>query len=49
MTNVPFPLFELVGPKCKKLNCTGTLISTMSLLTKEFYLKCSACDEKVSL
>lgn len=47
MTTVPFPQFELVGPECPKLNCSGTLIRCMTFPpeNKTFY-RCSMCQQK---
>lgn len=39
---VPYPEFELVGPKCKK--CDGTVILTMNLETKLHFYKCWECN-----
>jgi hypothetical protein len=49
MTIVPFPLFELVGPPCKKPPCQGTLIATMSLKTKEYFLRCAKCESNFDI
>jgi hypothetical protein len=43
---VAFPLFELVGPKCKDINCEGVLVHTLNKFTKNCYLKCSICNNK---
>jgi len=42
---VEFPIFELIGPKCPKNDCAGVLIDNLSIKTKEFYRKCSVCEE----
>jgi hypothetical protein len=44
--HVEFPEFELVGPKCINPDCWGVLVDTMDLKTKEFYFRCSVCEQK---
>ena len=41
-----FPEFELVGPPCEVPGCSGILVDTMSLKTKEFFKRCSECGEE---
>ena len=43
MTRVATPLFELVGPPCEAPECSGVLVDTMSLKTKEWWKQCSVC------
>lgn len=37
------PQFELVGPLCEVPGCSGILVDTMSLKTKEIWKQCSEC------
>jgi len=43
MTRVEFPQFELVGPKCATPGCKGVMVDHLSLQTKEWFQRCSAC------
>lgn len=41
---VPFPMFELVGPKCDQPDCTGVKVSTVNLYGEKMHFnKCSKC------
>ena len=40
---VDFPMFELVGPPCEAPGCSGVLVDTMSLKTKECWKQCATC------
>jgi hypothetical protein len=44
--HVEFPQFELIGPKCPIEGCKGVLVDHMSLRTKDFYRKCSVCEQE---
>jgi hypothetical protein len=44
--NVPFPMFELVGPPCEVPGCKGILVNTIHLKTWMFFKKCSTCGQE---
>ena len=44
---VPFPEFELVGPKCSTTDCDGVLIDTMSIKTGRLFKQCFVCKKTV--
>ena len=46
MPNVDVPQFELVGPPCTKLGCSGVMVDHLSLKTHAFYRKCSECNRE---
>ena len=43
---VAFPSFELMGPPCQTEGCKGVLVDHANWKTKEFYRKCSVCEQK---
>lgn len=44
--HVEFPQFELMGPRCSTEGCKGVLVDHLSLQSKDFYRKCSVCQQE---
>lgn len=44
--NVPFPMFELMGPPCDTEGCTGVKVRSIALKTQMMFNQCSVCNAK---
>lgn len=43
MPIVEIPLFEMAGPPCETEGCTGVLIDSVDLKTKDYLQRCWVC------
>lgn len=45
--HVKYPIFNFIGPPCKKMHCNGVLIITQRIKEKKFFYKCSECGYEI--